>query len=613
MSQQTHRANLSSAIFPMTLAKAGRSVIVSGADQNFDRRIDPSGISNAKAVGIPQAIYMENVFPTPDGFQSVGFKPQTSITTPGTINALQQVYFATVKTTVTDNADIVETDDGDQIETWITSAFQNSFDGVFGDTNTRTDSSVVPAVYLEVVESSGIGNPVNSYRFSSIAQVPGFSVTPAKNCYAYKDFNLSSATTITAECDIRFVTGTSTSGTPPAFIKLVDLAIGVDSTGKGIRVVYESLTDTFTIRTSPGYLNSDSQVIQATGTVTTPLAYATWYTVQISVTVNADFTISVVATIKDTTLVTTFASVSGVIPATTVIGDWVGINHSIAEDPLWSSVDSATMSPNRLFVDNLSINGTVPDISTDVYSGVRTLYIAHHSNNTCTWSYDLITWDNNPVTEGTFTSPLTDSEVSHGFARGRGFICVRTGGVTKIYELSISGGTTLVFTDQTTVIAGTLPLGFAANDILGIVSSYNYLILYTATTVLWSSTTTPTDFSESLVSGAGNEIPGNLKGDITFCKEHLAGFFIYTAKNVVFAVYTGNSRYPWKFREVGGSSGYDFSTQIAGSTNAGAQYGLANTKYLQEMVPDGATPLKLIGISSLLVPILSQFLLLELF
>lgn len=81
MAQQTHRANLSSAVFPMTLAKAGRSVIVPTYDQNFDKRVDANG-NDKGSVGIPQAIYMENVFPTPDGFQSVGLKPRTAITTP---------------------------------------------------------------------------------------------------------------------------------------------------------------------------------------------------------------------------------------------------------------------------------------------------------------------------------------------------------------------------------------------------------------------------------------------------------------------------------------------------------------------------------------------------
>lgn len=71
MSQISYRANLSAAIFPLSLASAGRSVIVPGPDNVYDRRVDPEG--EQKNAGIPQAIYLENVIPTANGYQSVGY------------------------------------------------------------------------------------------------------------------------------------------------------------------------------------------------------------------------------------------------------------------------------------------------------------------------------------------------------------------------------------------------------------------------------------------------------------------------------------------------------------------------------------------------------------
>jgi len=71
MAKIVYRGNLSAAIYPMTLAGSGRAVIMPGPDQNFDRRVDPQG--EQKDAGIPQAIYMENVLPTVNGYQSVGF------------------------------------------------------------------------------------------------------------------------------------------------------------------------------------------------------------------------------------------------------------------------------------------------------------------------------------------------------------------------------------------------------------------------------------------------------------------------------------------------------------------------------------------------------------
>lgn len=76
MPQITYRANLSAAVYPMTVADAGRTVIIPGPDQNFDRRVDPAG--EQKDAGIPQAMYMENVLPTTSGYQSVGFIPQAN-------------------------------------------------------------------------------------------------------------------------------------------------------------------------------------------------------------------------------------------------------------------------------------------------------------------------------------------------------------------------------------------------------------------------------------------------------------------------------------------------------------------------------------------------------
>jgi hypothetical protein len=78
MAQIAYRANLSSAIYPMTIADGGRTVIIPGPDQNFDRRVDPAG--EQKDAGIPQALYLENVMPTVNGYQSVSFLAPTSRT-----------------------------------------------------------------------------------------------------------------------------------------------------------------------------------------------------------------------------------------------------------------------------------------------------------------------------------------------------------------------------------------------------------------------------------------------------------------------------------------------------------------------------------------------------
>lgn len=99
MPQIAYRGNLSAATYPMTLSEAGRAVIIPGPDNNFDRRVDPQG--EQSDAGIPQAIYLENVFPTANGYQSIGWiKPTTGMTVPaGAGNRISRVVEVKAKQT----------------------------------------------------------------------------------------------------------------------------------------------------------------------------------------------------------------------------------------------------------------------------------------------------------------------------------------------------------------------------------------------------------------------------------------------------------------------------------------------------------------------------------
>jgi hypothetical protein len=73
MSQIVYRGNLSSAYFPLVSQYHGRTVIVSGQDNNFNRQLYSSA-DNDKDIGIPQMYYGHNIMPTGTGFLSVGFE-----------------------------------------------------------------------------------------------------------------------------------------------------------------------------------------------------------------------------------------------------------------------------------------------------------------------------------------------------------------------------------------------------------------------------------------------------------------------------------------------------------------------------------------------------------
>lgn len=307
MTQISYRGNLSSAVFPMCLAKAGRTVINPGADQNFDRRVDPSG--EQKDAGIPQAIYLENVLATPNGYQSVGFKPT-----------------------------------------------------VAGD-------------------------------------VP---------------FN---------------------TGTPVLFI--MKITVPLVST----------------------LLQECALVFYSNGT-----AYA----------------------------------------RTAITG--------------WGAV---------------TISGTFPAIT-------RTIAIS--------WA----------------------------LVKGVCYIHVGT-------ELFTFDGITLLN------ITGTLT-GIVFTNVQSIVGAFNYLVICTYDRVYWSSTTTSTDFVPSLVSGAGSEGLGANGSWVNFVKPHSSGFMIYTLNNAIFATYTGNRAYPWKFREVANSGGFSTRFEVSeDTTNSPIQIGITNSGQVQILSQEEAT------------------------
>jgi hypothetical protein len=109
-------------------------------------------------------------------------------------------------------------------------------------------------------------------------------------------------------------------------------------------------------------------------------------------------------------------------------------------------------------------------------------------------------------------------------------------------------------------------------QVLGVAYSAGYLIVWTKTTVAWSSTIDPTDFTPSLVTGAGGGGVESARGAINLCFAHTQGFIIYTTANAVAALYSGNSRYPFNFREIVASGGLDSINQIAYDANSGNHY-----------------------------------------
>lgn len=129
-----------------------------------------------------------------------------------------------------------------------------------------------------------------------------------------------------------------------------------------------------------------------------------------------------------------------------------------------------------------------------------------------------------------------------------------------------------VYDSETYTLNGAVTTGIDLLTIQGITASSGYLIVHTDTAIAWSSLLDPLDFTPSDITGAGGGSVAGISGSISFCVANTSGFLIYSEGNVISASYTGNSVYPFKFREVDNSKGGIYIDQVASSANSTVQY-----------------------------------------
>jgi hypothetical protein len=223
-------------------------------------------------------------------------------------------------------------------------------------------------------------------------------------------------------------------------------------------------------------------------------------------------------------------------------------------------------------------------VKINVSGGIVNSYFSFYSNGTYKYTNALATWPVLSVFLPSYpVATLTANALSFAVVRGVHYMHVRVTGYNALYRLDFPAAI-----PTWTLVTPTLPGSVSLSSILYITGAYNYLILITTNLVLWSSTTTPLDFAPSLVSGAGNEFPNDLDGEALFCKPHPDGFYIYSTSNIIFGQYTGNQRYPWKFREINNSSGFSVPTQSSGSANYSVHFCLPVSGHVQAVNPDNA-------------------------
>lgn len=131
-----------------------------------------------------------------------------------------------------------------------------------------------------------------------------------------------------------------------------------------------------------------------------------------------------------------------------------------------------------------------------------------------------------------------------------------------VYTVSIPSTS---FTKATVV--GATDTGF-----IGITDSTSYMVAWDNTSIVWSSTEDPLDFTPSLITGAGGGTPDGMKGQIIYCKEISKGFIIYTSVMILAALYQGNLQYPWVFIPLANGSGIASAEDVIEDLDISSQW-----------------------------------------
>jgi hypothetical protein len=160
-------------------------------------------------------------------------------------------------------------------------------------------------------------------------------------------------------------------------------------------------------------------------------------------------------------------------------------------------------------------------------------------------------------------------------------------GVTYIYFGSIG---CFKYNFGTNTLDPVVLTALNAATTLGVTASNGYMIAWNINAIAWSSLLDPTDFTPSLVTGAGGGPVQQIKAAITCCLVHQAGFVIYTKVNAVMAGYTGNTQFPFALRELVGCGGVASFDTVSFDTNT-TDHIAYTTNGLESVSANGSQPI----------------------
>lgn len=205
-------------------------------------------------------------------------------------------------------------------------------------------------------------------------------------------------------------------------------------------------------------------------------------------------------------------------------------------------------------------------------------------------SDSIILADGYVVASGSTNTYLT-APVTRAYVEGITVVCYGRVGVrvtgsptgVPIEEGSIFFWNPPTKTLETWLLTKGSPISKIANldipfgEIDGVASSNGYLLVWSGLAVYWAPFNgTAFDFqlfANGEVTGAGNQIPEDVRGPITAVVPVSGGFILFTTKNAVAAFYNANNfASPWIFKSIANAGGVESFEQTTDDSNLSAIY-----------------------------------------
>jgi hypothetical protein len=214
-------------------------------------------------------------------------------------------------------------------------------------------------------------------------------------------------------------------------------------------------------------------------------------------------------------------------------------------------VTGATFGQGEQFED---VRDAFGDLKTRIYLGFTNLgnvYVLVTGSNP--------SWVQLPVTSPALTPGTSPDDITIG----------NVNGISYIFYANSGGFTYNEVTQQLDPVVFT---GLDISETVGVAGSAGYLVAFSSDAIAWGSTLVPTDFVPDQVTGAGGGAVADIAGAIKFCVPNSLGLIIYTEANAVAATFTGNTQFPFRFKEIEDSKGGISLDLIAYQANSGNQF-----------------------------------------